>query len=508
MLARYFRLALRAFPPARPTDMPGRRWCLITCLLLPALCTAQEREDLKTPAETALRQACRFFHEQVSCRGGYLWRYSEDLTKREGEGRADASTVWVQPPGTPSVGQAYLDVYGLTGDEYYLHLARDAGRCLAAGQLRSGGWDYRIDFDPDRRRRYAYRVEPEGADLRNTTTLDDDTTQSALRFLMHLEQRLDFEDREIHEAVQYGLTSLLTAQYPNGAWPQRYSAPPRAEEYPVLPASYPDDWPREWPSPKYAEYYTFNDNTIADGIDLMFLAASVYDEAAYRKSALKAGDFLLLAQMPDPQPGWAQQYDRQMHPAWARKFEPPALTGSESAGVIRSLFRIYQETGQRKYLDAAKRGLDYYHKCRLPEGRLARFYELRTNRPLYFTRQYELTYDDSDTPTHYAFKTGDWTESLLRQYAVLAELPPDGLRSSRASRTPRMSDALASRARELVRALDQRGAWVEAGRLKYHGDEDDTRRVIDSRTFVQNIRILANYLAAADPSRIVSEPQP
>jgi hypothetical protein len=462
-----------------------------------------DEADLTRQAEAALRKASRFFREQVSCQGGYLWRYSADLTKREGEGRADAATVWVQPPGTPSVGQAFLDAHQRTGDALYLQFAQDAGHCLAAGQLRSGGWDYRIDFDPARRARYAYRLEPDGKGQRNTSTLDDDTSQSALRFLMRLDQRLDFQDAKVHDTVQFGLASLLNVQYPNGAWPQRFSAPPDPEQFPVLPASYPDDWPRQWPSPNYAEYYTLNDNTLSDAIDTLLLAGRVYGDAKYRDAALRAGEFLLLAQMPDPQPGWAQQYDRQMHPAWARRFEPPALTGSESAGVVRSLFRLYQETGQHKYLDAAKRGLDYYRQSRLPDGRLARFYELRTNRPLYFTRQYELTYDDSDVPTHYSFKTGDWTANLLRQYEALAKKPADPPPAATSYRPPAMSQSLADRTRRLIQALDDRGAWIEAGRLRYHGDQDDTRAVIDCRTFAENIRLLADYLAAADPSRVV-----
>jgi hypothetical protein len=212
--------------------------------------------------------------------------------------------------------------------------------------------------------------------------------------------------------------------------------------------------------------------------------------------------------MPDPQPGWAQQYDHGMHPAWARKFEPPALTGSESAGVVRTLFRLYQETGQRRFLDAAKRGLDYYRQSRLPDGRLARFYELHTNRPLYFTREYELTYDDSDVPTHYSFKTGDWTANLLRQYEVLAKKPVDQPPSAAPYRPPAMPPALADRTREVIRSMDARGAWIEAGRLRYDDDQDDTREVIDGSTFVRNIRQLADYLAAADPSRVIQQPEP
>jgi PelA/Pel-15E family pectate lyase len=485
-----------------------RRWWFLGCWWVPVFGWAADERDLAGQADAALRKASSFFREQVSCQGGYLWRYSADLAKREGEGRAEASTVWVQSPGTPSVGQAFLDVHQRTGDAYYLELARDAGRCLVAGQLRSGGWDYRIEFDPARRARNAYRIDPESSGQRNTSTLDDDNTQSALRMLMRLDQRLDFKDAEIHEAVQFGLASLLRVQYPNGAWPQRFSAPPDAAKFPVLPASYPDQWSRQWPSPNYAEYYTLNDSTLSDVIDTLLLADRIYKDDGYRAAALRGGEFLLLAQMPDPQPGWAQQYDHGMHPAWARKFEPPALTGSESAGVVRTLFRLYQETGQRRFLDAAKRGLDYYRQSRLPDGRLARFYELHTNRPLYFTREYELTYDDSDVPTHYSFKTGDWTANLLRQYEVLAKKPVDQPPSAAPYRPPAMSPALADRTREVIRSMDARGAWIEAGSLRYDDDQDDTREVIDCSTFVRNIRQLADYLAAADPSRVIQQPEP
>ena len=44
--------------------------------------------------------------------------------------------------------------------------------------------------------------------------------------------------------------------------------------------------------------------------------------------------------------------------------------------------------------------------------------------------------------------------------------------------------------------LDDRGAWVDEGRLKDHGDDDSTRRVIDSRTFVKNLLTLARAAAA------------
>ncbi len=478
----------------------SRYFALLTlsiCALTP-IGQCDDQMPLPERAETALWQACSFFREQVSCEGGYLWRYSADLAKREGEGRADASAVWVQPPGTPSVGQALLEVYQRIGDRRYLGLAHDAGRCLVRGQLQSGGWDYRIEFAPDRRRRYAYRVE-EGAPkkARNVSTLDDNATQAALSLLIRLDEALEFRDAEIHEAAEFGLSALLAVQYPNGAWPQRFTSPPNPDQYPANKASYPPSWPREFPGTSYSGFYTFNDNAIADIIGTLFLAARTYDQPRYRQAAERAGDFILSAQMPEPQPGWAQQYNPQMQPAWARKFEPPSITGGEAAGIIRTLLRLYQETGERRFLEPIPRALAYYRGSALPDGKLARFYELKTNRPLFFTRAYELTYDDSDMPTHYAFKIGNWVDSVSRQYEQIAASTPNSRAPSSPSRRPRMTESLQRRASSIIDALDDRGAWVEAGKLKYHGEDDDTREVIDCRTFINNIRVLGTYLAAA-----------
>lgn len=93
-------------------------------------------------AANALQKAVQFFRAQVSTEGGYLWRYSSDLKKREGEGKASASTVWVQPPGTPAIGAVYLRAYQRAEDAYYLEAAVETGLALVNGQLASGGWDY------------------------------------------------------------------------------------------------------------------------------------------------------------------------------------------------------------------------------------------------------------------------------------------------------------------------------------------------------------------------------
>lgn len=480
------------------------RRALLFAFVIPLFLTTgsirADSPELRDQASRGLRQAVEFFRKHVSAEGGYLWRYSEDLTKREGEGKATATQAWVQPPGTPTVGLAFLAAYEATGEAYYLDAVRETAHALARTQLRSGGWDYRIEFDPKLRKEYAYRVE-KGDGGRNTTTLDDNTTQAALRFLMRADAALEGKDALVRDAVEFGLTSLLRAQYPNGAWPQRFDRAPDASQFPVKKASYPETWSRTYPGKDYRSYYTLNDNTLADVIDVMFEAAHLYGKSEYLDAARKGGDFLILAQLPQPQPGWAQQYDADMHPAWARKFEPPSITGSEAMGAMQTLLRVYRETGDKKYLEPLPAALEYYRKSEIAPGRLARFYELKTNRPLYFTRQYELTYKDDDLPTHYAFKVGSKVEQIAREYDRVKKLTPDDLKKPTQPPRPTVNAALTAKVKEVLGRLDDRGRWVEEGSLRQQGTEDATKKILDCATFAKNVETLSQYLRASKPAK-------
>ncbi len=222
--------------------------CLV--VLFAFYTTVAADEPLPDAAEKALQRAVEFYHQKVSSHGGYVYLYSADLAKREGEGVAGQDKVWVQPPGTPSVGLAYLDAHERTGDVYLLDAAKAAGECLVRGQLHSGGWTASIELAPEARKKCAYCVD--GAPRKrafNVTSFDDDKTQSAMRFLMRLDKALQFHDERIHESITFALDSVLKAQFPNGAWAQGYSEfpDPTDGKYPIQSASFPDQWPREHP---------------------------------------------------------------------------------------------------------------------------------------------------------------------------------------------------------------------------------------------------------------------
>jgi len=113
----------------------------ILCVML-ALITATRAEvcatgimpvplpPTKADAQAAIRKAVEFFHGACSKSGGYVWRYSRDLKLSEGEVETDETMIWVQPPGTPAVGMAFLDAYAATGDRSYLTAAEEAADAL------------------------------------------------------------------------------------------------------------------------------------------------------------------------------------------------------------------------------------------------------------------------------------------------------------------------------------------------------------------------------------------
>ena len=175
---------------------------LLSCIPLSA------DESLRQSSIDAMVKTTRYFRTHVATNGGYLWYYKTDFTIREGERSASPTTIWIQPPGTPTVGMAFLEAYEATSDTLFLNGAIEAARALVWGQLASGGWDYRINFDPEESKRWHYRRDVEKGDTdtdnrQNTTTLDDNTTQSALQLLMRVDKALNFKEAEIHQAIMY-----------------------------------------------------------------------------------------------------------------------------------------------------------------------------------------------------------------------------------------------------------------------------------------------------------------
>jgi hypothetical protein len=454
-------------------------------LILPTIAPSAEAENaLDREARDALRRATTHF-QSISTRGGYLWWYSEDLKERAGENRATETQIWIQSPGTPAVGLAFLRAYEVTKESQYLDPARGAAEALAWGQLESGGWTYLIDFDRANQR--SYRRAEKGnlttnqiAQRRNVTTFDDDTTQLALRFLMKFVAANTNASDYIRSALDYGLQGFLRAQYPNGAWPQGFDG--RAHDpslHQPKPARLPESWSRTPDVKDYWRQYTFNDNVMRNCILTALDAHRQFGKPEYLAAAKRAGDFILLAQLPAPQRAWAQQYNLNMEPAWARRFEPPSVCSGESAGLLRILLDLHSATGDKKYLDPLPSAIDWLKRSQIATEKWARFYECESNKPLYFTKDYRLVYTDDDLPTHYGFQGDFGIPATIRQCeAVLKDRQQRKGEPQTKTRAP-----LEPAVRKVIAALDAKGRWINNGR-------------IESRTFIANVNTLCDYLAA------------
>ena len=103
---------------------------------------AQTNKKLDDQVINTMKTATRFMMDKVSYNGGFVWNYLPDMSRSWGEMEAKRTMVWIQPPGTPSVGHLLLDAYHATGDEYYYEAAKKVANTLIWGQLECGGWNY------------------------------------------------------------------------------------------------------------------------------------------------------------------------------------------------------------------------------------------------------------------------------------------------------------------------------------------------------------------------------
>jgi hypothetical protein len=437
---------------------------------------------LKTDATKALKSAATFYREKAASHGGYVYFYSLDLKDRWGEGKASPDILFVQPPGTPTVGMAYLAAHAATGDAFYLDAARETAECLVYGQLQSGGWTQTIHY-VKANRWGKYRNGKGGA--WNVSSLDDDQTQAALTCLIRTDAALGFKHKEIHEAAEYGLNALLKAQFANGGFPQVWQGP--AHDEGAVKASFPKgDWKTEGKLKNYYDHYTLNDGLAGTVAELLVVAHEVYKDEKYTKALAKLGDFLILAQMPDPQPGWCQQYNFDMVPIWARKFEPPAVSGWESQDAMNTLVRIARVTGDKKYLEPIPPALKYFAK-HVKDGTVPRFIEFGTDKPLYMDAAYQLTYDPANAPTHYGWTQPARFDRIEKAY--------ESAKKGEAEANPK--GVSADDVKKVIAALDADGRWVSeyAGeRLVGQPKFDKGFKYLSSAVFAKNVQTLAGFI--------------
>ena len=227
-------------------------------------------------------------------------------------------------------------------------------------------------------------------------TIDNEATVKEIRYLVKAFKRT--ANKKYLQSAEKGTTYLLKAQYKNGGWPQYY----------------PD-------FSSYRSQITYNDNAMVNVLnvlddvirrknDLEVINSSFINES---RDAVKRGiECILKTQVR--QNGkltvWCTQYDATtLKPAKARSYELPSLSGSESVGILRFLMSV--DAPSNEIVNAVSAGVKWLDQVKIvgykfievdapatPAGKdkvllpdasstiWARFYDLRTNEPLFSGR--------------------------------------------------------------------------------------------------------------------------
>ncbi len=484
----------------------GTRWfvatAVVTCSV--AALAAPPREDVLD----AMKRASDFMMNTVAYRGGFVDKYTADLSERWGEVPARETMVWVQDPGTVSVGRVFLEAYQGTGDPMFLQYAEGVADALVWGQLPCGGWHYFIDFDPSGTQQWYDDVLSKAWGWEEfyfwsgNATFDDNTTVGAADFLLDLYTAT--QDPRYRPPVEKALQFVLDAQYPLGGWPQRY---PLNYEHAVEGR------------PDYTSFYTFNDGVNAGNVAFLMKAYEKLGDPRYRDAAVRGMFFTVISQVGSPQAGWAQQYDMNLQPAQARSFEPASLAPSETVANIHALMRYYGMIGDRRFLRGIPDAIDWLDRARLPKGHSdtathAQFVEVGTDKPLYAHREgtdidhgrYWVDYVPKDFPGHYGMQVTIDVAALRREYERASALSPEEAMAEyreKASKGAAANPPSAETVEESIASMDERGAWIEDLDVPDYTDwkfkSHRTFRGISTRTFVQNMKTLLVYAAQGNP---------
>ena len=424
--------------------------------------------DLKRDAVQAVERGVRFF-QSTSVEGGYGWYVTPDLSVRWGEGLLDDKTIEVQPPGTPSVGMAYLRAFDAADYPTAMRAARAAAEALIAGQNELGGWGHVIHI---------------GQNPSPVVSFDDDQTQTAISFLMAFEQK--FGDDAVWAAVEKGLNLMTGSQLVNGGWPHQY---PRQNNY--------------------HDYATFNDEGINDCIRIMIEADNFYANTQIQSSLRRVARFLMVSQLPPPQSGWAQQYNEHLQPAWARSFEPPSLCPQASLNNLNSLMDLAVHLDSREYLEPIHDALRWLDEARLPNGLWPRFVEIGTGKALYYDRG-RIRYDSEEELSEER-RLGYGYETDLSHKLDLARKRFASLWNSNKDIDPTLDMDPARRLEELeikvtaiLAAQDKKGRWItkdDKYKKRFPGQpwngEWEVQDRISSKVFIENINTLAEFIELA-----------
>ncbi|TFG18497.1 MAG: hypothetical protein EU530_09160 [Promethearchaeota archaeon] len=375
--------------------------------------------------------------------------------------------------GTPLIGSVFLSMYQIEPNPIYLSVAKEAADALLAIQDENGGFYYE-----GRRHKDGTGYDPHPWNPRKSTILDDNVMQSCMSYLLDIYN--ETEEMKYYLGFDKAITCLNSIELPYGAWKQR--------------SNYPDD--------AYQSQATLNDNVLYDVVIVLLKAHSMFpSNPNYLNAAIRAGDFLLNTQGNGGstfQQGWAQQYNLDLEPCWARDFEPPAICSLQTATSIQILMELYLTTNDAKWLNPIPNAIAWLNstETKLDGLTWARLYELKTNTPIYGIengkdKKTQYVYNVEDARPGYSWQGPYGILKIIEQYQQLENFSysiPDYFEwkneSSSIEDLEQVGYSLIQNLSPFGFWVDDDGPWMEEGQ-------------IISSTFAGNAFLILQYLVKA-----------
>lgn len=269
----------------------------------------------------------------------------------------------------------------------------------------------------------------------NTATFDNRSTYSQIECLSKV--YFVIKKERYKTAVLKGLDYILASQYANGGWPQFYPL-----------------------QKNYSHYITYNDDAMAGVMKLLKEITDGKVQYAFLDAALKQKlktafdkgiECILKTQINDTgkPTAWCQQHNEvTLAPEWARKFEPPSICNGESVDIVLLLMSI--KNPSKEIVAAVENAVAWFNESKIlyiKEKTVkikdtvfkyhttnrdkiivtdstappiwARYYELKTHRPLFCNRDSKVVYSlaevDMERRTGYGWYTYS-PQKVLNRY--------------------------------------------------------------------------------------------
>lgn len=266
---------------------------------------------------------------------------------------------------------------------------------MLLAQRNTGGWSK--GYDEKRKLTEADKKKLLSQKTLRDSTFDNGATHTEMRYLAKVYNAT--KDERYKKAFVRGVEFMLSAQFPNGGWPQTHPG-----------------------GRGYHRDITFNDNAMTEVVALLKditedkKAFGLVDEklrARCSKAMTKGIELILKVQIVvnGKKTAWCAQYDkRNLEPRGARTYELASISGFESIGVIKLLMSI--DNPPPEIIDAIQCAVAWFDRSKLegikvvrredksaPRGFdqfvvkdpsappiWARFYDIQTNEPIFCRR--------------------------------------------------------------------------------------------------------------------------